>query len=63
MIKLLIKIILFYFFCISSSHAFLFKAINYFNCSGQVNDKIEDKKINWEGMRYIGLEKDKIYFW
>ena len=63
MIKFSIRIILFYFFCTSSSHAFLFKAINYFNCSGQVNDKIADKKINWEGMRYIGLEKDKTYFW
>jgi hypothetical protein len=63
MIKFSIKIILFYFFYISSSHAIFFKAINYFNCSGQVNDKIEGKKINWEGMRYIGLEKDKIYFW
>ena len=66
MIKYSAKVILFLFIYILNiefSNASLFKSINYFSCSGRINDKIEEKKINWEGIRYIGLEKDKIYFW
>ena len=51
------------FFCFNVSSASLFKSIKYYNCSGRVSDEVKGKKINWNGMRYIALERDKIFFW
>tara|TARA_X000000950_G_C13693474_1_gene569105 strand:+ start:430 stop:870 length:441 start_codon:yes stop_codon:yes gene_type:complete len=60
--KILILIIL-SLFCFNITYASLFKSIKYYNCSGRISDQVKGKKINWNGMRYIGLEKEKIYFW
>ena len=60
--KFLILIIL-SLFCFNLAHASLFKSIKYYNCSGRIADEVKGKEINWNGMRYIALEREKIFFW
>ena len=47
----------------NASSASLFSNVFYFACTGNGTKFVEEnKRVYWNGVRYVGLDKEKIYF-